>query len=129
MNISEQEILQLIQEKESLTLEFKSDKKKLPDRDLIAAIVSLANTDGGTLLLGVEDDGTITGLHSTHINTSGLAERTGRGIDRIYEGMLRYGRPAPDYSMSNAFTVSVIIKVACSGRRNLSTRHPKRGIL
>ena len=73
MNISEQEILQLIQGKESLTLEFKSDKKKLPDRDLIAAIVSLANTDGGTLLLGVEDDGTITGLHPTHINTSGLA--------------------------------------------------------
>jgi len=49
MNITEQEILQLIQGKESLTLEFKSDKKKLPDRDLIAAIVSLANTDGGTL--------------------------------------------------------------------------------
>jgi ATP-dependent DNA helicase RecG len=37
----------------------------------------------------------------------GLAERTGRGIDRIYEGMLRYGRPAPDYSMSDAHTVTV----------------------
>lgn len=35
----------------------------------------------------------------------GLAERTGRGIDRIYEGMLRYGRPAPDYAMSDATTV------------------------
>jgi len=35
----------------------------------------------------------------------GLAERTGRGIDRIYEGMLRYGRPAPDYEMSNATSV------------------------
>lgn len=41
------------------------------------------------------------------IKRIGLAERTGRGIDRIYEGMLRYGRPAPDYSMSNEFTVSV----------------------
>jgi predicted HTH transcriptional regulator len=41
------------------------------------------------------------------IKRIGLAERTGRGIDRIFEGMLRYGRPAPDYSMSNAFTVSV----------------------
>ena len=73
MNITEQEILQLIQGKESLTLEFKSDRKKLPDRDLIAAIISLANTDGGILLLGVEDEGTITGLHPDHINTSGLA--------------------------------------------------------
>ena len=41
------------------------------------------------------------------IKRIGLAERTGRGIDRIYEGMLRYGKPAPDYSTSNEFTVSV----------------------
>jgi ATP-dependent DNA helicase RecG len=41
------------------------------------------------------------------IKRIGLAERTGRGIDRIYEGMLRYGRPAPDYSMSNELSVNV----------------------
>ena len=28
----------------------------------------------------------------------GLAERTGRGIDRIFSGSLFYGRPLPDYS-------------------------------
>jgi ATP-dependent DNA helicase RecG len=39
----------------------------------------------------------------------GLAERTGRGIDRIYEGMLRYGRPAPDYTMSDATSVVLIM--------------------
>jgi ATP-dependent DNA helicase RecG len=43
------------------------------------------------------------------IKRIGLAERTGRGIDRIYEGMLRYGRPAPDYSMSNAYSVIVFM--------------------
>jgi len=43
------------------------------------------------------------------IKRIGLAERTGRGIDRIYEGMLRYGRPAPDYSLSNDFNVSVFL--------------------
>lgn len=32
----------------------------------------------------------------------GLAEKTGRGIDRIYEGSLRFGRPLPDYSASTA---------------------------
>jgi ATP-dependent DNA helicase RecG len=42
----------------------------------------------------------------------GLAERTGRGIDRIYEGMLRYGRPAPDYTMSDAS--SVVLRLAKS---------------
>lgn len=40
----------------------------------------------------------------------GLAERTGRGIDRIYEGMLRYGRPAPDYTMSDSSSVSLILQ-------------------
>jgi ATP-dependent DNA helicase RecG len=39
----------------------------------------------------------------------GLAERTGRGIDRIYEGMLRYGRPAPDYSMSDIYSVGLLM--------------------
>lgn len=39
----------------------------------------------------------------------GLAERTGRGIDRIYEGMLRYGRPAPDYAMSDAASVVLVL--------------------
>lgn len=72
MDINELEITSLIQQGESLTLEFKSDLKCLPDRDLIAAVVSLANTDGGNLLLGVEDDGTITGLHASHHNVSGI---------------------------------------------------------
>jgi ATP-dependent DNA helicase RecG len=39
----------------------------------------------------------------------GLAERTGRGIDRIYEGMLRYGRPVPDYTMSDATSVVLVM--------------------
>lgn len=30
----------------------------------------------------------------------GLVDRTGRGVDLIYAGMLRFGRPAPDYSQS-----------------------------
>ena len=63
----------LIRKGESLTLEFKSDAKGFPDRDFIAAVVALANTEGGDLLLGVEDDGRITGLHPNHQNFSGLA--------------------------------------------------------
>lgn len=41
------------------------------------------------------------------IKRVGLAERTVRGIDHTFEGMLRYGRPAPDYSLSNSYTVSL----------------------
>lgn len=58
---------------ESLTVEFKSDRSCLADRDLVEALVCLANTEGGELWLGVEDDGTPSGLHKDHQNLLGLA--------------------------------------------------------
>jgi ATP-dependent DNA helicase RecG len=39
----------------------------------------------------------------------GLAERTGRGIDRILEGSLIYGKPLPIYSASDATNVKLIL--------------------
>ena len=39
----------------------------------------------------------------------GLVERTGRGIDTIFEGQLRYGRQLPDYSRSTGSTVQVLL--------------------
>lgn len=62
-----------IPSQESLTCEFKSDRKCLPDRELLEALICLANSDGGELYLGVEDDGTVTGLHPNHSNLQGLA--------------------------------------------------------
>lgn len=68
---------------ESLTVEFKSDRGKLPDRDLVAAVACLANGHGGTLFLGVEDDGTVTGLsperptpHATTLLEALVSNRT-----------------------------------------------------
>jgi len=43
------------------------------------------------------------------IKRIGLAERTGRGIDLIYQGLLRYGRPGPDYSRSDSHSVVVVL--------------------
>ncbi|MEW5935345.1 MAG: ATP-binding protein, partial [Bacillota bacterium] len=40
---------------------------------------------------------------------AGVVERTGRGIDLIFESQLRYGRPAPDYTLSSATDVVVIL--------------------
>ena len=42
----------------------------------------------------------------------GLAEKTGRGIDRIYEGSIIFGRPWPDYSESTSRTVKLFIQRA-----------------
>lgn len=58
---------------ETLTVEFKSDRKRLSDIELVEAVVCLANADGGDLWLGVEDDGTPTGLHPDHQILAGLA--------------------------------------------------------
>jgi ATP-dependent DNA helicase RecG len=67
----EREIKDIIRQGETLTVEFKRDNP-LPDRELVEAIVALANTEGGILLLGIEDDGTVSGLHKTHTDIFGI---------------------------------------------------------
>jgi ATP-dependent DNA helicase RecG len=57
---------------ESLAVEFKSDRNRLPDKDLVLAAVCLANTDGGVIYLGIENDGTLTGLHPDHQDITGM---------------------------------------------------------
>ncbi len=59
--------------REDMTHEFKSDLKKLQDSEIIDAVVAFANTDGGELYLGVEDDGEVTGLHKEHMDVTRLA--------------------------------------------------------
>lgn len=54
--------MRMIPYKEDLIIEFKSDIKRYPDSELIDEIAGMANTKGGTLYLGVEDDGAITGV-------------------------------------------------------------------
>lgn len=39
----------------------------------------------------------------------GLVEQTGRGVDKIFAGQLRYGRAVPDYSRSDATGVRVVL--------------------
>lgn len=58
---------------ESLTIEFKSDQAKLPDNEIIDAVVAFANTSGGELYLGVENNGDITGLYDEHRDPIRLA--------------------------------------------------------
>lgn len=64
--MAQDEIIALIAEDETITVEFKSDRDCLPDSELVAAVVGLANTEGGDLFIGVENDGSITGLHQKH---------------------------------------------------------------
>ena len=45
----------MLPKKETLEIEFKSDVKRYPDKDIIEAVSAMANTNGGILYLGVED--------------------------------------------------------------------------
>ena len=92
---------------ESMTVEFKSDLKCLSDRDLIEALACLANSEGGELWLGVEDDGTPTGLHAKHKDLIGLS-----------------GLVAARTSPSLSVTVS---KQACKGVEVAKISVPKSG--
>ena len=56
----------LIAAGESLKVEFKSDRQQIGDGTIYEEVVALANTSGGTLLIGVEDDGTVTGAKPRH---------------------------------------------------------------
>lgn len=68
-----------IPSKESLTVEFKSDttgnasKHGVDESLLVEAVVAMFNSEGGVLYLGVEDDGTPTGLSRKHADPVGLA--------------------------------------------------------
>ncbi|NEG54859.1 RNA-binding domain-containing protein [Bifidobacterium platyrrhinorum] len=60
--------------KESLHVEFKSERSgPIDDSTIINNVVAFANTRGGTLYLGVEDDGRVTGVSPQHRNISQLA--------------------------------------------------------
>lgn len=52
---------------ETYEVEFKGEQReRLNDGDLVEAVVCLANGTGGALLVGVEDDGTVSGARPRH---------------------------------------------------------------
>lgn len=50
----------------------------------------------------------------------GLVERTGRGVDLIYRGLLRFGRHLPDYSQSDNHSVVLRLSLADADQQFLN---------
>jgi len=92
------------------------------DYSMLGSVRVLIDDDGMTIsspggfiegvnlnnLLTVEPHGRNQAL-SDALKRVGLAEKTGRGIDRIFEGSINYGRPWPDYSESTSVRVTLFI--------------------
>ena len=51
---------------ESLSVEFKSDRKTISENVIVEEVVALSNTEGGDLYIGVEDNGEVTGVQAQH---------------------------------------------------------------
>ena len=67
------DIRAILDDGETLTTEFEST---INDKELSRAVACLANGDGGVLLIGVEDDGTVVGAaprHGDHTDPSRVA--------------------------------------------------------
>lgn len=63
----ESDLRAVIANGERIDVEFKSDAREpLNDRDLVEAVACIANGRGGVLLIGVEDDGRVTGARFRH---------------------------------------------------------------
>ena len=75
--------MRTIPSKEDLIVEFKSDIKGYPDSELIDEIVGMTNTKGGTLYLGVEDDGEITGVSTIHKDAIGVTALVANNSGRL----------------------------------------------
>jgi len=67
MNVSEQKLHELIRQGEGITTEFKACNGGL-SRDVYETVCAFLNRFGGTLLLGVDDSGKITGIDSAAID-------------------------------------------------------------
>ncbi len=67
--MNRQELLKLLQSGESTTVEYKEAKSGMPS-SLFDTVASFLNRDGGTILLGVADDGTVTGIAPSSVDKS-----------------------------------------------------------
>ena len=66
MNISNQQLKALIAKGEGLDIEFKSCRDQLP-KSIYETVCAFLNRHGGTLLLGVSDDGSVPGINADAI--------------------------------------------------------------
>lgn len=62
----------MLPKKETLTIEFKSDLKSLSDHELTREVVAMSNSEGGSIYIGIEDDGRVSGALAKHLDPDGV---------------------------------------------------------
>lgn len=64
--MTDQEIQRIIEKGEGITVEFKRAESGLP-RNLFETVCAFLNRNGGTILLGVDDDKALVGLNEAKV--------------------------------------------------------------
>jgi|GEM_PF-2308350 len=100
----------LLQEGEGTMLEYKESLSSSFARELVA----LANTLGGHILVGVRDDGSVSGVYDSNELRARiqdihpvqvLVEAVGTGIRRIQEDVREQGCPELEFETNGFFTI------------------------
>ena len=114
------EVLALVRQGENSSVEFKSAKAH-PD-SLARELVAFANTQGGTLLIGVEDDGHISGLNESIDHEARIANIARNNVNppinvesaivempegRVLMVKVERGRDRPYQTLQNQFLVRI----------------------
>ncbi len=99
------EIAALIAQRESGALEFKEAvrwdmKEKTGEKVFLKEIAAFMNAKGGTLLIGVADDGTITGLDADYQTLSEKMGRNRDGYERFLTSLLASRLGADNVALS-----------------------------
>ncbi|MFN4149850.1 MAG: RNA-binding domain-containing protein, partial [Candidatus Sericytochromatia bacterium] len=66
--MTKERVIQLLQKKENIQLEFKEAHNKLPS-NLFETICAMLNRSGGDIILGADNNGSITGIEKDKINS------------------------------------------------------------
>ncbi|MEZ4867855.1 MAG: ATP-binding protein [Caldilineaceae bacterium] len=86
MTINPSQLMQLIQQNEGRQIEFKLESEK--QFDLAEVLMAFANAEGGSLLVGVTDDGEIVGVENTKAVTDRLYT-AGRRLEPSLHGVMQ----------------------------------------
>lgn len=112
--IDVKKLAEILNEGEHQRLEFKSVAPK--GATIERVVLGMANTQGGTLLLGIRDNGTVAGLKEAHV------KRGMRAINRLQQDYPEIQVAANRVSIHGKAVVSVLIEPVASAADQVADR-------
>ena len=83
---------ELLEEWETQTVEFKGSVNPTNAHDFVQTVVAFSNTDGGTIFIGVENNGTVAGIRSPETVEQTIANFIEEFCEPAVSPSLRRGR-------------------------------------